>query len=131
MRISDIWFEGEYIYGRSESGDVYRQSLLWYPRLRIASDMDRLNYKFGYDGIHWRHLDEDISFESFLYDDAEPSAMQRFFLTHPEINLPEFAKSIGIGLNLLRNFINGMKKPSEECERSILRQINHLGFELL
>lgn len=130
MRIIDIWFDGDYICGRDDDGGVHRQSLLWYPRLRAAGTEDRLKHTFGYDGIHWRHLDEDISFESFLYEDAEPSAIQRFFLTHPEINLSQFAKSIGIGLSMLRNFINGMKKPSEEYERSILRHINHLGFEL-
>ena len=130
MRIIDIWFDGDYICGRDEDGGVHRQCLLWYPRLRAAGREDRQKYTFGYDGIHWRHLDEDISFESFLYEDAEPSAIQRFFLTHPEINLSEFAKSIGIGLSMLRNFINGMKKPSEEYERSILLHINHLGFEL-
>ena len=35
----------------------------------------------------------DISFESFTYEDSEPSALQRFFLTHKEINVAEFARS--------------------------------------
>ena len=33
-----------------------------------------------------------MSFDSFTYEEAEPSAFQRFFLEHPEINVAEFAK---------------------------------------
>jgi len=78
MKIKEIWFDGEHIYGRDEEGKEYSQSLLWYPKLRMANDEQRSKYTFGLDGIHWRNLDEDISFESFEYEDAEPSAMQRF-----------------------------------------------------
>ena len=31
----------------------------------------------------------------FTYEEAEPSAFQRFFHEHPEINVAEFAKGIG------------------------------------
>jgi hypothetical protein len=71
MKIKRIWFSGDYIYGADESGKEYRQSLLWYPNLYNASEEERNSYKFGHDGIHWRNLDEDVSFESFEYDDAE------------------------------------------------------------
>ena len=73
-------------------------------------------------GVH--NVDEDISFESFLYDDAQPSAMQRFFLTHKEINIAEFARSIGMNATLLRNYINGFKKPSAEREKDILDELS-------
>ena len=82
MKITEIWFSADYIFGRDEKGKEYSQSLLWYPKLKAASDEERGQYSFGYDGIHWRNLDEDISFESFAYEDAEPSALQRFFLAH-------------------------------------------------
>ena len=85
MKIIDIWFDTEHIYGRDEKGREYSQSLLWYPKLRTATDEERNAYTFGFDGIHWRGLDEDISFESFTYDDSEPTPLQRFFLTHKEI----------------------------------------------
>ena len=80
MKIVKIWFDGEYVYGVDEESKEYRQSLLWYPGLLSASDEARMNYTIGFDGVHWRELDEDISFESFMYDDAEPTVMQRFFL---------------------------------------------------
>lgn len=129
--INEIWFDSDYIYVRDEKGHEYRQSLLWYPMLRNATDQERLQYTIGLDGIHWRALDEDISFESFEYDDADPSPLQRFFLTHKEINVAEFARSAGINATLLRNYINGFKKPSVEREKEILQHIHKLGQELL
>ena len=131
MKIIKIWFSADHIFGMDVEGKEYSQSLLWYPNLMTASDDERSQYTFGYDGIHWRNLDEDISFESFTYDDAEPSALQRFFLTHKEINVAEFARSIGMNATLLRNYINGFKKPSAKREREILAHIHKLGKEML
>ena len=131
MKIKEIWFDADYVYGRDEEGKEYKQSLLWYPKLRTASAEERSQYTFGFDGIHWRGLDEDISFESFAYEDAEPTALQRFFLTHKEINVAEFARSMGMNPTLLRNYINGFKKPSKEREQEILDYIHKLGEELI
>ena len=50
--------------------------------------------------VRWHKLNEDVSFESFTYDEAEPSAFQRFFLEHPEINIAEFSKAIGLNPSL-------------------------------
>lgn len=130
MKIKEIWFDDAYIYGKDELGKEYKQSLLWYPKLLKATDEERGNYSYGLDGIHWRNLDEDISFESFEYEDAEPSGIQRFFLTHKEINVAEFARSIGLNPTLLRNYINGFKKPSLEREQQILDRIHKLGEEM-
>ena len=131
MKIEKIWFDADYIYGMDETGHNYRQSLLWYPKLHTATDDERQSFTFGLDGIHWRGLDEDVSFESFCYDDAEPTPLQRFFLIHKEINVAEFARSIGMNATLLRNYINGFKKPSAEREKAILAHIHSLGQELM
>lgn len=131
MKITEIWFDADYIYGRDDKGKEYRQSLLWYPRLRAASEEERKQYTMSMSGIHWRDLDEDISFESFEYEDAEPTALQRFFLTHKEINVAEFARSMDMNPTLLRNYINGFKKPSKEREREIINRIHELGKEML
>ena len=130
MKIREIWFDADYIYGRDEEGREHKQSLLWYPQLRQANDEERMKYSFSLSGIHWRELDEDVSFESFEYEDSEPSALQRFFLTHKEINVAEFARRIGMNPTLLRNYINGFKKPSKEREQEILGHIHKLGEEL-
>ena len=131
MKIKKIWFDGDYIYGMDERNNTYRQSLFWYSKLRNASAEERERYTFSTIGIHWRELDEDVSFESFGYEDAEPSKLQRFFLTHKEINVSEFARLIGINAALLRNYINGFKKPSKEREGQILEQIHKIGAEFM
>lgn len=126
-----VWFDSEYIFAETNDGKVLKQSLLWYPALSEATDEQRGAYIIGFDGFHWRDLDTDISFESFEYDDAEPTKLQRFFLTHKELNIAEFAKRIGINASLLRNYINGFKKPSPEREAMILNAISELGKEYL
>lgn len=62
---------------------------------------------------------------------AKSSAMQRFFLTHKEINMAEFARLVGINPTLLRNYVNGFKKPSADREQEILACIHKLGQEMM
>lgn len=131
MIIKKIWFDKDHIYGEDENGETYCQSLLWYPKLLNATDDERRQYRFGFDGIHWRNLDEDISFESFAYEDAEPSQLQKFFLTHKELDIYEFAKRTGLDATLLKNYINGFKRPSEDCEQTILNSIHAIGREYI
>lgn len=128
-KIDRIWFEGEWLYGLGDDGVIYRQSLLWYGRLMKASDEERALYEISTIGIHWPSLDEDVSFESFEYPEAEPSRLQRFFLTHPEINVSGFARKFGMNPSLLRSYVNGFKIPSEQKEQEILRMIHKLGEE--
>lgn len=128
-KLCNISFDSKFIYAEDETGRKLKQSLLWYPALMNASEEQRLDYTIGFTGFHWRALDEDISFESFEYDDAVPSKLQEFFLTHKEINVAEFAKRIGINATLLRNYINGFKKPSAAREQEIIEAIHKLGAE--
>ena len=83
------------------------------------------------EGIHWYDLDEDISFESFEYDDPEPQGISRVFLTHPELNASAIARRIGISQSLMAQYINGTKKPSKERENMILNEIKAIGKELM
>lgn len=57
--------------------------------------------------------------------------MQRFFLTHPEINVSGFAHKYGFNASLLRSYINGIKTPSPEREQEIMRCIENLGTEYI
>lgn len=127
MNIKSIRFTDSHIIGVDENGKEWSQSLLWYPGLKNATAEQRADYKVGLDGLHWRNVDEDVSFESFFYEDSEPTPLQRFFLTHKEIKISEFAKMIGIDASLLRNYINGFKKPSQEREKMILAGIHSLA----
>ena len=131
MIITKIWFEDNRIYGLTDDGRTLWQSLLYYKRLLNATEEQRNNYEIDEDGIHWEEIDEDVSFESFEYDNPEPAGIAKFFLTHPEINASAVARKCGIQQSLLASYIRGIKKPSREREELILKTIQTIGAELL
>lgn len=113
MKISKIWFDGDRIYGLTDDGRTLWQSLLYYRRLRNATPEQRAEYEMDDEGIHWYKLDEDVSFESFEYDDPEPTGISRVFLSHPELNAAAVGRRLGISQSLMAQYINGTKKPSK------------------
>ena len=127
MEIRRIWFDKDYLYGEGSDNEVYRQSLLWYPELAAASEEQRKEYRFGFEGIHWPMLGVDVSFESFDYDDAIPTPLQLFFMNHREINISAFGKFAGINPNLIRDYVNGFKVPSSKRVLEIQDAIRALG----
>ena len=130
MKISKIWFANDRIYGLTDDGRELWQSLLYYKRLRNATDEERANYEMDDEGIHWYELDEDVSFESFEYDDPEPTGISRIFLSHPELNASAVGRRLGISQSLMAQYINGTKKPSKERERLIMDEIILISKEL-
>ena len=130
MKISKIWFDGDRIYGQTDDGRTLWQSLLYYRRLRGATEAERQDYEMDDEGIHWYALDEDVSFESFEYDDPEPVGISRVFLSHPELNASAVGRRLGISQSLMAQYINGTKKPSKERERLIMDEIANIGKEL-
>ena len=66
IEIKKIWFEGDWLFGQDSSGKIYKQSILWYRRLVDATEEQRNNYELSDEGMHWRCIDEDISFDSFI-----------------------------------------------------------------
>lgn len=130
MTIKKLWFEGEKIFIQTGDGKILWQSFLWYPRLKNATEEERNNYRINRLGIRWEDIDEDISFESFTYDQPEPQGISRLFLTHPELNASAIARRLGMKQSLLAQYINGTKKPSPEREKLILDEIRKVGLEL-
>lgn len=130
MTVEKIWFADNRIYGVTDDGRTMFQSLLYYKRLLNATDEQRNNYEMDDEGIHWREIDEDVSFESFEYDAPEPVGIAKFFLTHPEINASAIARRLGLQQSLLAAYINGTKKPSKEREELIMAEVRALGAEL-
>lgn len=130
VKISKLWFDNDKIFIRTEDGRELWQSLLWYHRLLHANAEQRGNYRLSYSGIHWAEVDEDISFESFFYDNREPVGISRLFLTHPELNASAVARKMGIQQSLLAAYIRGTKKPSKERENSIITTVQQIGKEL-
>ena len=127
MEIKRIWFDERFLYGEGTDDRVYKQSLLWYPELAEASEEQRNGYRFGFEGIHWPGLGVDVSFESFEYPDAIPTPMQEFFLTRKEINISGLGKFAGINPTLIRDYVNGFKKPSEKRVLEIQEAVRKLG----
>ena len=130
MKIDKVWFENDRIYILTDSGRELWQSLLYYRRLREATDEQRANYEIDDEGIHWESLDEDVSLESFEYGDPEPQGISNFFLSHPELNDAAIAHRLGINRNLMRQYVNGMRKPTPETEKRIYDEVRKLAKEL-
>lgn len=130
MTATEVWFEGEHIYIKTDDGRTLWQSMLYYQRLMNATPEQRANYELEAFGIHWEEIDEDVSYESFEYDNPEPTGISRIFLLHPEINASAIAHRMGIQQSLLAQYIRGMKKPSKEREQLILDALREVGHEL-
>ena len=115
----------------TDDGHQLWQSLLYYRRLREATDEQRADYELDDEGIHWETLDEDVSFESFEYEDPEPQGGgARLFLTHPELNDAAIARRLGIDRGAMRQYVNGIRKPSPDMERRIFNEVRHVASEL-
>lgn len=130
MKATKVWFEGERIYIETDDGRILWQSILYYQRLLHATEEQKKDFELGMFGIHWEEIDEDISYESFEYDDPEPTGISRFFLTHPEINASAVARRMGMNQSLLAQYIRGLKKPSEERSNMIMQTVREIGEEL-
>ncbi len=130
MRAKKVWFDKDKIYIETDEGRTLYQSILYYHRLTEATDKERSNYKLRAYGIHWDDIDEDVSYESFEYNNLEPIGISKVFLTHPEINVSAIARRIGIKQSLLAQYISGIKNPSKEREQMIIDSIKQIGKEL-
>ena len=130
MKAKRVWFEGERIYIETEDGRTLWQSMLYYDRLRQATPEQREDYELNTFGIHWEEIDEDVSYESFEYDNPEPVGVSEVFLKHPETNASAVARRIGISQSLLAQYIRGLKRPSEDRTKQILDEVRKIGSEL-
>jgi len=72
QKINKLWFDDERIYIETVNGKIQSQPLRFFPRLRQATDIQRSEWKASHFGLHWEKIDEDISFESFTWDDNDP-----------------------------------------------------------
>ncbi len=70
--IKRLWFSNERIFIETATGEILSQPLRFFIRLQKASDLQRERWTESISGIHWREIDEDISFESFTWADDDP-----------------------------------------------------------
>ena len=125
-----LWFADDRIYILTDGGETLWQSLLWYPRLKNATPEQRNRYRIDEEGIRWAEIDEDVSFESFTYDDPEPTGLNRIFREHPEIKPTSVAARLGISQPLFSDYLREKKTPSPERLESLKAEIRKIGAEL-
>ena len=130
MKVTKVWFADERIHICTSEGKTLWQSLLWYPRLKEATETERNNYRMTVDGIRWDNIDEDVSFESFTYDEPEPTGLARIFKEHPEIKPTAIAARLGIAQPLFSDYLTSKKRPSPERLEAIKAEIRKVGLEL-
>lgn len=130
MVVKKLWFADDRIYIDTDDERTLWQSILYYQRLKNATDKERNNYELGAFGIYWDDVDEDVSYESFEYPNPEPIGISKIFLTHPELNTSAIARRLNMKQSLLTQYINGTKKPSREREIHIIDILKQVGNEL-
>jgi hypothetical protein len=69
--VNNLWFNDERIFIEITNEEVRSQSMLFFPRLRQATDLQREEWTESHFGLHWEKIDEDISFESFAWGDND------------------------------------------------------------
>ena len=72
MKVTQLWFSDERLFIETGKKEILSQLLHFYPRLKNATNEQRMDWKQSYGGLHWEAIDEDISFESFHWSDNDP-----------------------------------------------------------
>ncbi len=67
---TDVQFDENMLYVQFSDGREIRVPLEWFPKLRDATEEQRVNWRLIGKGIgiHWKDLDEDISVAGLLGD---------------------------------------------------------------
>ena len=81
-------------------------------------------------GIHWRELDEDLSFEGF-FREKKSNPLYDLFIAHPELNASAVARRLGLSQSLFAQSVSGTKKPSKQRFDEIIETICEIGRELM
>ena len=81
-------------------------------------------------GIHWRELDEDLSFEGF-FREKKSNLLYDLFIAHPELNASAVARRLGLSQSLFAQYVSGTKKPSKQRFDKIIETIREIGRELM
>ena len=130
MNVTKIWITDTAIWIKTDEGKEACELFSDYPRLRNASQEQRLDYVADDFGIHWEALDEDLSFEGF-FGKPELTTLYKLFMAHPELNVSALARRMGISQSLMAQYISGKKKPSESRLSMIYETIREVGKELM
>lgn len=129
-KIEKIWLTDEAVWIRTDNGKEACEKFNDYPRLRYATKKQRADYETDEYGIHWREIDEDLSFEEF-FNKQETTELYKLFMAHPELNVSAIARRMGISQSLMAQYISGKKKASKARMTLILNTVREIGQELI
>ena len=129
-KIEKIWLTDEAVWIRTADGKEAYEKFNDYPRLRYATKKQRADYETDEYGIHWRDIDEDLSFEGF-FNKRETTELYKLFMAHPELNVSAIARRMGFSQSLMAQYISGKKKASKARMTLILDTVREIGQELI
>ncbi|MDR1897061.1 MAG: DUF2442 domain-containing protein [Prevotellaceae bacterium] len=87
--VRKLWFADERIFIETSENKILSQPMRFFPRLRQATDKQRSQWTESYFGLHWENIDEDVSFESFTWDDDDPLTLYHSPVRHSDPVLSE------------------------------------------
>jgi len=129
--IKNVWLTDDAIHIQTVEGTEAKELFSDFPRLRFATPEQRREYSLEYFGIRWDSLDEDLSYEGFLYDKTPVSSLATVFKNLYGINVSAIARRLGLSQSLMAAYVSGIKNPSEERKKEIEDALHTLGEELL
>ncbi len=69
--IKKVWIDSEAVRAETVDGLLASYRLNDWPRLATASEETLNNFWLSYGGIHWKELDEDLSFEGMFHQPGQ------------------------------------------------------------
>ncbi len=130
IKVKEVWLTDTAIWIKTDKGEEACEQFADYPRLKCATPEQLQNYEVNEYGIHWKEIDEDLSFEGF-FNKQPTTELYRLFIAHPELNVSALARRMGITQSLMAQYISGNKTPSKERLKLIYETLHELGRELI
>ncbi|MDO5522473.1 MAG: DUF2442 domain-containing protein [Bacteroidia bacterium] len=126
-----IWLTDDAVCIEMADGRVGKELFADYSRLKYATPEQRSAYEVSSIGIHWRELDEDLSFEGFFRDKTPKNDVAKVFSGLQEVNISAFARRMNISQSVMGAYLCGAKQPSRARKKQIEETLHQLGRELL
>lgn len=128
--VEKVWLTDSEVWIRTTNGEEACERFSDFQRLKWATIEQRANFTTSHSGIHWKELDEDLSFEGF-FQERKTNSLYDLFIEHPELNAAAIARRLGISQSLFAQYVSGAKKPSKKRFEDIIEIIRSIGRELM
>ncbi len=130
IKVKEVWLKDNAVWIKTDKGEEACEQFADYPRLKYATPEQLQNYEVNEYGIHWKEIDEDLSFEGF-FNKQPTTELYRLFIAHPELNVSALARRMGITQSLMAQYISGNKTPGKERLKLIYETLHEVGRELI